>query len=78
MVARSNLLLDFNAKAGPPIPSVSGNRRTNITGGPPLWGRALVFELEGKPAASDPSSPETTHGRSVPGIGRFAEEPVIC
>jgi hypothetical protein len=41
-------------------------------------GQALVFELEGKPAASDPSSPETTHGRSVPGIGRFAEEPVIC
>jgi hypothetical protein len=40
--------------------------------------RALVFELEGKPAAGDPSSPETTHGRSVPGIGRFAEEPVIC
>jgi hypothetical protein len=78
MVARSNLLLDFNAKAGPPIPSVSGNRWTTQYRRTTPVGQALVFELEGKPAASDPSSPETTHGRSVPGIGRFAEEPVIC
>ena len=56
MVVRSNLLLDFNAKAGPPIPSVSRNRRTNNSGGPPRWGRAgvvLDFSRSDKPTDTD-------------------------
>jgi hypothetical protein len=39
MVARSKSPLDFNTKAGPPIPSVLRNRRANKFGGTLLRGR---------------------------------------
>lgn len=46
MVARSNLLLDFNVRAGPPIPSASLPLDFNVKAGPPIPSVSLSDQAE--------------------------------